>query len=85
MENVSIYILKAAPVLCKVRVAGYGGGPHYASKPGRGLLERPLPSYVQAMPPTQERARAGWYDDVTWTWGDYYDELTYIVYDYEVE
>ena len=37
------------------------------------------------MSPTQERARTEWYQDVTWTWGDYYDELTYISYDYEVE
>lgn len=40
---------------------------------------------MQAMSPTQERARTEWYQDVTWTWGDYYDELTYISYDYEVE
>ena len=85
MENLSIYILKAQPLLREVWVAGHGRGPHHTSKSGRGLLERPLPSYVQAMPPAQERARAGWYDDVTWTWGDYFDELTYISYDYEVE
>jgi hypothetical protein len=23
----------------------------------------------------------GWYDDATWTWGDYWDDLTYITYE----
>ena len=25
--------------------------------------------------------REGWYDDATWTWGDYWDDLTYITYE----
>lgn len=39
---------------------------------------------MQVMSHEQERQRASWYEEVTWTWGDYYDELTYISYDYEV-
>lgn len=31
----------------------------------------------------KERQRAEWYSNVTWTYGDYYDELAYITYDYE--
>lgn len=85
MENLSIYISQAQPVLCQVRVASQRCGPYNASQSGRRLLERSIPSHVQAMSPTQERARTEWYQDVTWTWGDYYDELTYISYDYEVE
>ena len=33
------------------------------------------------MPQPQERQGEGWYDDATWTWGDYYDDLCYITYE----
>jgi len=33
------------------------------------------------MPQSQECQGEGWYDDATWTWGDYYDELSYITYE----
>ena len=36
---------------------------------------------MQVMSPAQECQGAGWYEDVTWTWGDHYDELVYITYD----
>ena len=39
---------------------------------------------MQVMSQPKERTRTSWYEEVTWTWGDYYDELTYISYDYEV-
>ena len=44
-------------------------------------MARSIPSYVQAVPPAQECEGEGWYTHVEWTWGDYYDELTYITYE----
>ncbi len=36
---------------------------------------------LHAMPQPQECQGEGWYDDATWTWGDYYDDLCYITYE----
>ena len=33
------------------------------------------------MPHAQECTGAGWYDDASWTWGDYFDDLSYITYE----
>lgn len=38
---------------------------------------------MQVMSHAQVSAGEGWYDDATWTWGDYWDELMYISYDYD--
>jgi hypothetical protein len=65
----------------QVRLGSDSGRPHQASDTGRQLLAWSIPSHVQAVPPAQECQGEGWYDDVTWTWGDYYEELTYITYE----
>ena len=84
MEAIQKDIPATAPGLRQVRLGSYSRRPHYTSKPGRQLLGGTIPTNVQVMPQPQERTRASWYEEVTWTWGDYYDELTYISYDYEV-
>jgi len=37
------------------------------------------------MPHAQECQGEGWYDDASWTWGDYFDDLSYISYDIQYE
>ena len=81
MEAVTQSILSTQPYLCQVRLDSYSCRPHQTRDPGRQLLAWSISSHVQAVPPTQECQGEGWYDDVTWTWGDYYDELVYITYD----
>ena len=66
----------------RVRMAGQRSRPHQASNTGRCFLRRPQPAAtVHAMPQPQECQGEGWYDDATWTWGDYYDDLCYITYE----
>ena len=81
MEATSQDILSTQSRMRQVRVDSHGCRPHQTSDTGRQLLAWSVPSYVQAVPPAQECQGEGWYDDVTWTWGDYYDELTYITYE----
>lgn len=81
MEATAQDIFSTQPYLCQVRLGSHSGGPHYTGDSGRQLLVRSIPSHVQAVPPAQECQGEGWYDDVTWTWGDYYDELVYITYE----
>ena len=81
MEATTQDIPSTQPYLCQVWVDRHGCGPHQASDAGRQLLAWSISSHVQAVPPAQECQGEGWYDDVTWTWGDYYDELVYITYE----
>lgn len=81
MEATTQDILSTQPRMRQVRLGSDSGRPHQASDTGRQLLAWSIPSHVQAVPPAQECQGEGWYDDVTWTWGDYYDELTYITYE----
>ena len=84
MEAIQKDILTTAPCVRQVRLGSDSGGPHHTSESGRQLLGWTISTYVQVMSQPQERTRTSWYEEVTWTWGDYYDELTYISYDYEV-
>ena len=81
MANIQTNILEAQSTLRPLRVASHRGGPHQASESGRGLLSRSLPTTVQVMPHAQECSGTGWYDDASWTWGDYFDDLSYITYE----
>ena len=81
MANIQTNILEAQSTLRALRVASHRGGSHQASKSGRGLLPRSLPTAVQVMPHAQECSGTGWYDDASWTWGDYFDDLSYITYE----
>jgi hypothetical protein len=73
---------QATPSVRSVRLAGQRSRSHQASNAGRWLLRRPQPAAtVHAMPQPQERQGEGWYDDASWTWGDYYDDLCYITYE----
>jgi len=81
MEATTQDILSTQPRMRQVRLGSDSGRPHQASDTGRQLLAWSIPSHVQAVPPAQECQGEGWYDDVTWTWGDYYEELTYITYE----
>ena len=82
MEETTQGISKATPCVCSMWMAGKCGGPHQASVPGRCLLRRQqLAAVVHVMPQPQECQGEGWYDDASWTWGDYYDDLTYITYE----
>jgi hypothetical protein len=73
---------QATPSVRSVRLAGERRRPHQASNAGRWLLRRPQPAAtVHAMSQPQECQREGWYDDATWTWGDYYEDLCYITYE----
>ena len=85
VANIQTNILKAQSTLRPLRVASHRGGPHQTSESGRGLLSRSLPTTVQVMPHAQECQGEGWYDDASWTWGDYFDDLSYISYDIQYE
>jgi len=84
MEAIQKDIPTTAPRVRQVRLGSNSRGPHHTSKSRRQLLGWTISTHVQVMSHEQERQRASWYEEVTWTWGDYYDELTYISYDYEV-
>jgi len=81
VANIQTDILKAQSTLRLLRVASHRGGPHQASKSRRRLLPRSVPTVVQVMSHAQECQGEGWYDDATWTWGDYFDDLAYITYE----
>jgi hypothetical protein len=81
VENIQTSILEAQPALRQVRLACHRGRPHSPSESGRGLLCGSFPSSLQTMPHAQECQGEGWYDDATWTWGDYFDELSYVTYE----
>jgi hypothetical protein len=73
---------QATPSVCSMRLASQRSRPYQASNAGRWLLRRPQPAAtVHAMPQPQECQGEGWYDDASWTWGDYYDDLCYITYE----
>ena len=75
-------IPQATPSVRSMRLAGQRSRPHQASDARRWLLRRPqLAATVHAMPQPQECQGEGWYDDASWTWGDYYDDLCYITYE----
>jgi len=75
-------VSKATPSVRSVRLAGQRSRPHQASNARRWLLRRPQPAAtVHAMPQPQECQGKGWYDEATWTYGDYYDDLCYITYE----
>jgi hypothetical protein len=82
VAQVEVSISQAAPSVCCVRMAGQRSRPYQASNAWRWLLRRPQPAAtVHVMPQPQERQGEGWYDDASWTWGDYYDDLCYITYE----
>lgn len=81
MEATKKDIPGTQPRMCRVRLDSNSCRPHQTSDAGRQLLARTIPSHVQALSPTQECQGEGWHDDVSWTWGDYYDELVYITYE----
>ena len=73
---------KTTPSVRSMRLAGKRGRSHKASNARRWLLRCPQPAAtVHAMPQPQECQGKGWYDDASWTWGDYYDDLCYITYE----
>ena len=82
MEETTQSLFEAAPSVCSMRMAGERGGPHQASDARRCLLRRQqFAATVHVMPQPQECQGEGWYDDASWTWGDYYDDLCYITYE----
>ena len=82
MEKTTQGISKAAPSVRSMRMAGQRSGSHQASDAGRCLLRRQQPAAtVHVMPQPQECEGAAWYDDASWTWYDYYNELSYITYE----
>ena len=82
MEKTTQGIPKATPCVRSMRLAGQRGRPHQASNAGRRILRRQeLAAAVHVMPQPQKCQGEGWYDDASWTWGDYYDELSYITYE----
>ena len=80
METAAQDILGTQSHMRGVWLGSYSCRSHYASVTRWQLLAWSIPSYVQAVPPAQECKGEGWYTHVEWTWGDYYDELTYITY-----
>ena len=81
VENIQKGIPKAAPLVRQVRVASNCSRSHHASESRWRLLQRTIPGDVQELSQPQECTGAGWYDDASWTWGDYYDDLAYITYE----
>lgn len=82
MEKTTQSIPEATPSVRSMWMAGQRSRPHQASDAGRCLLRRQQPAAtVHVMPQPQECEGAAWYDDASWTWGDYYDELSYITYE----
>jgi hypothetical protein len=85
VENIQKELLEAQPYVRSLRMASNSRGSHQTSESGRGLLSGSLPTAVQVMPHAQECQGEGWYDDASWTWGDYFDDLAYISYDIQYE
>ena len=81
MEAAAQDISSTQSNMCGLWMGSDSCRPHYASVTRRQLLARAISSHVQAVPPAQECQGEGWYTHVEWTWGDYYDELTYITYE----
>ena len=81
MANIQKGVFEAASLVREVRVASNSCGSHQASQSGWRLLQRPIPGDVQELSQPQECAGTGWYDDATWTWGEYFEDLTYISYE----
>ena len=82
MEETTQGIFEATPCVRSMRLAGKRGRSHQASNAGRCILRRQeLAAAVHVMPQPQECQGEGWYDDASWTWGDYYDDLCYITYE----
>lgn len=56
-------------------------GPYQTSDAGGTVLRRQQPAEpVHVMSQPQECQGEGWYDDASWTWGDYWEDLSYITY-----
>jgi len=83
MEKLSEELLGTSSSVREVRTPGNGCGSRCASVARRGVLERQIPKPLHVMPQPQVSQRAGWYIDANWTYGEYFDELTYISYDSE--
>ena len=81
MEAIQKDIPGTQPRVHCVRIYSHGRRPHHTSHARRELLARSIPTNVQVVSPAQECQGEGWHEDVTWTWGDYYDELVYITYE----
>jgi hypothetical protein len=75
-------IPQATPSVCSMRLAGKRSRPYQASNAGRWVLRsEQSAATLHTMPQPQECQGEGWYDDASWTWGDYYDDLCYITYE----
>lgn len=82
VENITQSISEAQPCVREVWLRCQRGGPHRASDAGWSVHGyRQLTKHVHAVPQSQECTGAEWYEDVNWTYGDYWDELYYITYE----
>ena len=83
MEKLPQELPGTSPSVREVRTPGNGRGSRRTCVAGRSVLERQIPKPLYVMPQPQVSTRTTWYTDVNWTYGDYFDELTYITYDFE--
>lgn len=83
VENIQKGLPQTSSVVREVSSRIGGGGSRHPSDARRRLLCRTIPSVVRVMSQPQECQGKEWYEHVNWTYGDYYDELHYITYDYE--
>ena len=82
VENITQSIPQAQHCVREVWIRCQRGGPHRASDTGRCVHgHRQSAKHVHAVPQPQECTGAEWYEEVNWTYGDYWEELYYITYE----
>lgn len=82
MEKATKGMAQAVTCVRRVWLDGQRCRPHQTSVTGRCILRPQQPTVIVHVVPQQEVCQGeGWYDDATWTWGDYWDDLTYITYE----
>lgn len=83
MEKLSQELPSTSSSVREVRTPGNSCGSRNTSVSRRSVLECQIPKPLHVMPQQEVSTRTAWYTDVNWTYGEYFDELTYITYDFE--
>ena len=83
VENIQKGILETSPVVRQMSSRIGCSGSRCPGDARRRLLRGTIPSVMRVMSQPQECQGKEWFEHVNWTYGDYYDELHYITYDYE--
>lgn len=84
MEKLSQGVPSTSSSVRQMRTPGNGCRSHHTSKQRRQLLGWSVSTHVRQLSQPQECAGTTWYSNVNWTYGEDWDELTYITYDFEL-